>query len=33
MQVLNEERHAGHGLAVPGGGPRTSLVEHNMSTM
>ena len=24
-----EEKHTGHGLAVPGGGPRTSLVEHH----
>jgi glutamate decarboxylase len=22
-------KHTGHGLAVPGGGPRTSLVEHH----
>jgi glutamate decarboxylase len=22
-------KHTGHGLAVPGGGPRTTLVEHH----
>lgn len=22
-------KHTGHGLSVPGGGPRTSLVEHH----
>ena len=22
-------KHTGHGLAIPGGGPRTSLVEHH----